>query len=198
MSNISVSRSDQGELKLMKIYTKSGDDGSTGLLGSARLRKDHPRIDAYGSVDELNAAIGVVRASGIPSRLDTSLAAIQNDLFAVGAALADPEPSGKFHNVVDSEFALRLEREIDAMEEDLPPLTHFILPGGSLATAHLHLARGICRRAERLVVALSDLPDEAVPDPLIIYLNRLSDHLFVMARLANHLAGVADVPWVGL
>ncbi len=182
----------------MKIYTKTGDDGSTGLLGPGRLRKDHPRIEAYGSVDELNATIGVARASGMDSGLDRSLALIQDDLFAVGAALADPNPVGRFHNTVGPERFLRLEREIDAMESELTPLTQFVLPGGSLGSAQLHLARGTCRRAERLVVTLADLPTEAVPDALIIYLNRLSDHLFVMARLANSRAGVPDVPWSGL
>lgn len=182
----------------MKIYTKTGDDGSTGLLGPGRVAKDSPRIEAYGTVDELNAAIGVARASGIDARADAGLLSIQDDLFAVGAALADPNPSGRFHNTVNGDRALRLEREIDAMEAELTPLTEFILPGGTAAASHVHLARTICRRAERLVVSLAKTPEESVPKDLIVYLNRLSDHLFVLARAINARAGSKDVPWKGL
>ena len=183
----------------MKIYTKTGDDGTTGLLGPGRVGKDDPRIDSYGTVDELNAVLGLARAAGgLDQDADTLLARIQNDLFAVGAALADPDPTGKFHNAVAEGYAQRLETEIDRLEAELPPLTQFILPGGSPAASQLHLARTICRRAERLVVHLGRRPETDVPLHLIAYLNRLSDFLFVLARVVNHRAGVADTPWSGL
>lgn len=182
----------------MKIYTKAGDDGTTGLLAPGRVRKDSPRIDAYGAVDELNAALGLVRASEPDAEADALLAAVQEDLFVVGAALADPDPSGRFHRAVDDERTARLERSIDAMERELPPLTEFILPGGTPAAAQLHLARTICRRAERLTVALARAEGEDVPGQVLAYLNRLSDFLFVLARAINRRAGVADAPWRGL
>ncbi len=180
----------------MKIYTKTGDDGRTGLLGPGRVGKDSPRIEAYGTVDELNAVIGVARTTGIDESADLLLAKVQDDLFAVGAALADPDPSGRFHNAVGPERSAALERAIDALEAELTPLTQFILPGGSPSAAHLHLARTVCRRAERLVVALAHR--DPVPPDLIVYLNRLSDFLFVLARAVNRRGGVADVPWSGL
>ena len=182
----------------MKIYTKSGDEGTTGLLGSGRVAKDHPRIEAYGAVDELNAALGAARAAGIDPKLESTLARVQDELFAVGAALADPDPNGKFHGMIVPDHVARLEREIDAMESGLPALNQFILPGGSPGAAQLHLARAICRRAERRVVHLSHQEGEDVPAPLIIYLNRLSDFLFVASRLANRQAEVEDIPWSGL
>ena len=175
----------------MKLYTKTGDDGTTGLIGGRRAAKDAHRIDAYGTVDELNADLGLALAcGGIDENL---LKNVQNDLFAVGAHLAAPDgPTGntKLPALPDPE---RLEREIDAAEAKLEPLTNFILPGGSEAAARLHVARCVCRRAERLTVALSR--QEQVPPEVLTYLNRLSDWLFVHARLANHQAGVADVPW---
>jgi cob(I)alamin adenosyltransferase len=181
----------------MKIYTKTGDDGTTGLLGAGRVGKDDPRIESYGTVDELNATLGMARAcGGLDADLDGLVARVQDDLFTVGAALADPDPSGKFHNVVSENQTTKLEAEIDRLEAELPPLTQFILPGGSPAAARLHLARTICRRAERLVVHLAHLSD--VPDNLVAYLNRLSDFLFVLARAANQRSGVADTPWSGL
>lgn len=183
----------------MKIYTKTGDDGTTGLLGSGRVGKDDPRIDSYGTVDELNAMLGLARASGGLDRdLDGLVARVQDDLFAVGAALADPNPSGKFHNAVSEAHATRLEAEIDRLEAELSPLTQFILPGGSPSAAQIHLARTICRRAERLVVHLGHQPGSDVPHHLVAYLNRLSDFLFVLARAVNQRAGVADTPWSGL
>jgi cob(I)alamin adenosyltransferase len=183
----------------MKIYTKTGDDGTTGLLGAGRVPKDDPRIESYGTVDELNAVLGLARATGgLDTDTDSLVARVQNDLFAVGAALADPDPNGKFHNAVAEGYADRLEAEIDRLEAELPPLTQFILPGGTAAAAQLHLARTICRRSERLVVHLGNQPGVDVPHHLICYLNRLSDFLFVLARVANHRAGVADTPWVGL
>jgi cob(I)alamin adenosyltransferase len=183
----------------VKIYTKAGDDGTTGLLSAGRVGKDDPRIESYGTVDELNALLGLARAAGgLDADLDGLLARVQDDLFAVGAALADPNPQGKFHNAVDQGYSGRLEAEIDRLEAELPPLTQFILPGGSPAAARLHLARTVCRRAERLVVHLGCQPGVDVPRLLIAYLNRLSDFLFVLARAANKRSGVADTPWSGL
>jgi cob(I)alamin adenosyltransferase len=184
---------------LAKIYTKTGDDGTTGLLGPGRVSKDDLRIEAYGIVDELNAVLGVARAAPeIGLELDRSLGQIQEELFTVGAALADPDPGGPFHSAVPDHFAARLEREIDSAESELPKLENFILPGGSPTAARLHLARTVCRRAERAVVSLGKAPGQHVPEGIVIYLNRLSDLLFVLARLANARAGVADVPWRGL
>lgn len=180
----------------MKIYTKTGDDGRTGLLGQGRVDKDSPRIEAYGTVDELNAALGVARTSKPDTEADAALAWIQGDLFAVGSALADPNPDGPFHHAVHAEHIAWLERGIDAMEAELPPLTRFILPGGTPAAAQLHLARTICRRAERRVIQLRHQPGESVSEALVVYLNRLSDFLFVLARMVNHRAGVEDTPWV--
>jgi cob(I)alamin adenosyltransferase len=182
----------------VKIYTKTGDDGLTGLLGPGRFRKSDPRIEAYGSVDELNAVIGVALASDPESDPDGWLAQVQNDLFAVGAALADPNPEGKFHNAIKTDQIARLERGIDAMEEGLPPLSQFILPGGTSSASRIHLARTVCRRAERNVVGLAQVDGEHVPVNVLIYLNRLSDFLFVLARDVNARAGVDDVPWRGL
>lgn len=182
----------------MKIYTRTGDDGTTGLLGSGRVGKDSLRIDAYGTVDELNAALGVARASGLDEEADELVARIQNDLFVVGASLADPNPSGSFHSALDPARVSDLERAIDALEAELPPLHQFILPGGTQPASFLHLARTFCRRAERLVVALDHRPDEPVARPIPVYLNRLSDLLFVLARAVNHRAGRRDIPWTGL
>ena len=179
----------------MKIYTKAGDDGSTGLLGPGRVAKDDPRIEAYGAVDELNAAIGVARASGLDMEADRLLETIQQDLFAVGAALADPDPKGRFHGSIAPDRTTYLEGRIDVMEGELSPLTQFILPGGTPGASRVHLARTICRRAERLAVTLGR--QESVPGEILSYLNRLSDILFVLARAVNHRAGMADVPWVG-
>ncbi len=181
----------------MKIYTKTGDQGMTGVLGSGRVTKDDPRIEAYGTVDELNAVLGLVRASGLDPDLDASVAAIQDDLFAVGAALADPVENGPFQALITPDHTERLERIIDDLEASLPPLTQFILPGGTPAAAQLHLARTVCRRAERMAVRLCRQPGEHVAAPLLVYLNRLGDLLFVLARAVNHRAGVADIPWKG-
>lgn len=177
----------------MKLYTKTGDDGETGLFGGPRVRKNSPRIEAYGTVDELNAVVGVVRTHGPPADLDELLARIQNELFDLGAELATPEPA-KFGiaGATDAHVAA-LEREIDRYEAELEPLRQFILPGGTPAAAALHLARVVCRRAERCVVTLTET--EALSPNTVIYLNRLSDLLFVLARAANRRAGVADVPW---
>jgi cob(I)alamin adenosyltransferase len=186
------------EYRILKIYTKTGDSGMTGLLGPGRFAKDEPRIEAYGTVDELNAAIGVARAAGPDAGADAMLVRVQNDLFVVGSALADPNPEGPFHHKVQLEMASNLEAWIDSLESELEPLTQFILPGGTHAAALLHLARTICRRAERLVVHLGRQPTEAVPIEVGVYLNRLSDFLFVLARAVNCRAGVADTPWIVL
>lgn len=180
----------------MKIYTKTGDEGTTGILGSKRLRKDDARIEAYGTVDELNAAIGVARAHALEASEDELAAQLQDDLFTLGAALADPNPEGPFHNQINDEHIAVLEKAIDDRVAELEPMRSFILPGGAPAAAQLHLARTVCRRAERLVVHLANLADEHVPSPLLIYLNRLSDLLFIMARTVNHRSGVPDVPWI--
>jgi cob(I)alamin adenosyltransferase len=182
----------------VKIYTKGGDDGTTGLLGSGRVPKDDVRIEAYGTIDELNAVLGVARAQGLDQSTDALVAQLQDELFVVGSALADPDPKGPYHAAINSEHALRIEEMIDALDADLPRLTQFILPGGTLAAAQMHLARTICRRAERAVVKLSRTAGQDVPADLMIYLNRLSDFLFVLAREINQKAGVSDVPWSGL
>lgn len=175
----------------MKIYTRTGDAGETSLFGGTRVSKDDPRIDAYGTVDELNAFVGVARAASPAPAIDAQLAMVQSDLFDVGAQLASPG-SSRFAGV-DAARITALENAIDEMERELAPLTSFILPGGSMAAAHLHIARTVCRRAERLVVALGD-PSTSTT---ITYLNRLSDYLFVAARFANHRQGVNDVMWRG-
>ena len=172
----------------MKIYTRTGDRGETSLFGGARVPKNDPRIDAYGTIDELNSCLGVVLAG----EADAQLLDVQRDLFEIGAHLASPGTS-RFTGVPASRIE-ELERGIDAMEADLAPLKSFILPGGTLAAAQLHVARTVCRRAERLVVALHD--DDAATQSSIAYLNRLSDYLFVAARHANHKRGVEDVPWM--
>ena len=179
----------------MKIYTKTGDRGETGLFGGGRVAKDHVRVDAYGEVDELNACLGAARAAGLDAELSAALEAIQRELFAVGARLADPSAriSARVTKaaVTDADIA-RLEATIDGLELELPPLRRFILPGGCPAGALLHLARTVSRRAERRIVALGA---GAVEPIIVIYLNRLSDLLFVMARAANHRAGVPETEW---
>jgi cob(I)alamin adenosyltransferase len=183
----------------MKIYTKTGDDGSTGLFGGGRVAKDDARIEAYGTVDELNAVIGIARAAGIAADVDEVLALVQNDLFVAGAELATPvEALAKLDqrsSRLGEVHAARLEAAIDRFEERLQPLREFILPGGGAAGAALHFARTVCRRAERRVVTFRGLHPDAVSDAVVIYLNLLSDLLFVLARESNLAAGVADVPW---
>lgn len=179
----------------MKIYTKTGDDGTTGLFGGDRVQKHAARVDAYGTVDETNATIGVARAEGLAEPLDRTLAAVQDALFVVGAELACvPGKEDKLGLALVGEAHIHaLEAAIDAAEEGLEPLRTFILPGGTKAAAALHLARTVCRRAERQV---SDLAvNQPVRNELLVYLNRLSDLLFVLARSANRSAGIADVPW---
>jgi cob(I)alamin adenosyltransferase len=179
----------------VKIYTRTGDAGETGLFDGRRVSKSDQRVDAYGEVDELNAAIGVAVSAGVDPAMSAMLEAIQRDLFAVGGRLADP--SAKIAERVEkvqvaSTDVERLERWIDQLESELPPLRRFILPGGAAAGAALHLARTVCRRAERRMVLLG--PGE-VPSELLAYVNRLSDFLFVAARAANRRAGVPELEW---
>ena len=179
----------------MKIYTKTGDSGETSLFGNIRVSKADARVDAYGEVDELNACLGAARAAGIDADVSALIESLQKDLFALGARLADP--SGRIAPrvgkvAIDAATVQRLEQAIDRLEEPLPPLRHFILPGGSPAGALLHLARTVCRRAERRVIALGT---DAVDPMLIVYLNRLSDLLFVIARAVNHRSGNPETEW---
>jgi cob(I)alamin adenosyltransferase len=186
-------------VKLNKIYTKTGDDGTTGLASGPRRRKDDLRVEAYGTIDEANSAIGLARLyTADLVDLDTMLMSIQNDLFDLGADLATPDtgepPAYEPLRIVETQVE-RIERDIDRLNADLRPLTSFILPGGSPAAAHLHLARTIARRAERLMVTLARMEGEIVGGPAMKYINRLSDFLFVAARHAND-QGRADVLWV--
>jgi cob(I)alamin adenosyltransferase len=178
----------------MKIYTKTGDDGTTGLFGGGRVQKASARVDAYGTVDELNAALGVARATPLEEHTEDTLAHVQIDLFTLGAELACvPGKEAKLAmSLLGADDIGRLERDIDAVEATLMPLQSFILPAGSPQAAALHLARTVCRRAERAVLAMDDA---AARREVVVYLNRLSDLLFVLARHANVAAHVADVPW---
>lgn len=180
----------------MKIYTRTGDEGETGLVDGSRVGKDSVRVSAYGDVDELNAVLGVVLAHSSDAPLGHLLRGIQRDLFALGAQLADPKDrvaARKAKVRVVPEHVAILEQAIDQRESDLPPLTAFILPGGSPLGAFLHLARTVCRRAERSVVALSR--QQNVDPVLIVYLNRLSDLLFVLARHENHRLSKHEDRW---
>jgi cob(I)alamin adenosyltransferase len=180
----------------MKIYTRKGDRGETSLFGGERVEKDSLRLEAYGTVDELNSILGLARSNrnGIHKEIDGMLEAVQNDLFVLGADLATPLSKEKAKTPrVGPKDVKRLERWIDKAEDELPPLKNFILPGGSPLAAALHLARTVCRRAERRVVALSH--SEEIGELVIVYLNRLSDLLFVVARLANHRARLEEIKW---
>lgn len=179
----------------MKIYTRTGDTGQTSLFDNSRVSKADARVDAYGEVDELNACLGAVRAAGLDAELDAAVQVIQKELFAVGARLADPSQriAGRVTKAAVSDADIeRLEQTIDRLEGELAPLRRFILPGGVMAGALLHMGRTICRRAERRVVGLGA---DAVDPLLVVYLNRLSDLLFVMARSVNHRAGVPETEW---
>jgi cob(I)alamin adenosyltransferase len=179
----------------MKIYTKTGDDGKTGLFGGARVSKDDVRVEAYGTVDELNAALGLAQSLGANAREGAIIAELQNDLFVLGAELAcvAEKRSNLKLRLLDSADANRLESHIDALDSELPPLKHFILPGGHPVAAALHQARTVCRRAERRVLTLATL--QPVPQHLLVYLNRLSDLLFVLARHAQAERKLEDVLW---
>jgi cob(I)alamin adenosyltransferase len=182
---------------LNKIYTRTGDDGTTALGSGERRPKYDLRVSAYGTVDETNAAIGVVRLYLADNpELDRMLGLIQNDLFDLGADLAVPQREGKAERLrMLASQVERLERDIDTLNAQLAPLTSFVLPGGTPAAAHLHLARTICRRAERIMVELAANPDEPVSEAGIQYMNRLSDFLFVASRFQNN-KGAGDVLWV--
>ena len=181
----------------MKIYTKTGDDGTTGLFGGGRLSKDSSRIDAYGTIDELNSVLGIVRTCEGAHSFEHILSHVQVDLFVLGADLATPLEARSNYTIprIDGSDVTRLEQAIDSEEAHLQSLTKFILPGGSSLAAHLHLARTITRRAERKVIHLSKEMKIGLSD--IIYLNRLSDLLFVLARRANQVLGKQDVEWDG-
>ncbi|MEX2176970.1 MAG: cob(I)yrinic acid a,c-diamide adenosyltransferase [Pirellulaceae bacterium] len=179
----------------MKIYTKTGDAGETGLFGGPRVRKDDLRIEAYGTVDELNAALGLARCEPLPAAIEECLLRVQSELFSLGAELATPEPDKHGMRLVGEGMVAGLERAIDSLETLLPPLRHFILPGGSRGAALLHVARGVCRRAERRLVALAGAPGGQVSSAAIQYLNRLSDYLFVAARAAARQAGAEEQIW---
>jgi cob(I)alamin adenosyltransferase len=198
----------------MKLYTRSGDDGSTGLFGGQRVLKNHPRVEAYGTVDELNAALGLAAAeitrllggsekpwmdskpSGFLQRASAIIAQLQSRLFDIGADLATPEESkheSKVKRISDEQIA-ESERWIDEIDAGNQPMNSFVMPGGTDLAARLHLARTICRRAERAIVSLQR--DETITPGVLIYINRVSDLLFAMARRANVESGVADVPWI--
>jgi cob(I)alamin adenosyltransferase len=178
----------------VKIYTRTGDTGETSLFDGTRVQKSDTRVDAYGEVDELNACLGLARASGTDTEIDAELVRLQRDLFALGAQLADPGEklaARVTKAVLGDDDVTRLEQAIDRFETELTPLRRFILAGGTPAGAALHLARAVCRRAERRMVAL----EPAVDGVLLRYINRLSDLLFVIARAVNHRAGAAETEW---
>ena len=181
----------------MKIYTKTGDSGDTGLFGGGRVPKDDPRVEAYGDVDELNATLGMARAVEPMPRIDEVLIPVQRDLFSIGALLATPDLD-KMHNHlvkanIDERRIKDLEHAIDDCDKELEPLKAFVIPGGSRKGAVLHVARTVCRRAERRVVRLQH--DVEIPSLVVIYLNRLSDLLFMLARVANVRTGAGEVTW---
>jgi cob(I)alamin adenosyltransferase len=179
---------------MARIYTRGGDGGETSLFGGERVRKNHPRVRAYGEVDELGSAVGVAIAGLDPSwDIARTLRSVQHQLFRVGGALADPAGKTKIAPPEAAEAAA-LEQAIDLLEEQLPELKRFVLPGGTMVGGHLHLARAICRRAERSVVDLAER-GESVSEGIIVYLNRLSDYLFVAARAVNRRAGAEEEPW---
>jgi cob(I)alamin adenosyltransferase len=181
----------------MKIYTRTGDQGDTGLFGGGRVPKDHPRVTAYGDVDELNSALGVVRAAAPEGFFDPLLESIQRDLFAIGGHLATPDPERVRKSLEKAALSparvSEFEQIMDEAAQALPPLRAFVLPAGTPIAAALHLARTVCRRAERSVVHLAHT--DTVPELFLVYLNRLSDLLFTLARLANLRDGVSDATW---
>jgi cob(I)alamin adenosyltransferase len=185
----------------MKIYTKTGDHGKTGLFGGGRVDKDDAQVSVYGTIDELNATLGIALALGLPTPYPSFIQEVQSQLFVLGAELAtSPGQEAKLKlPLISAAHAMRLEQRIDEMEAVLTPLKQFILPGGCQAAGNLHLARTVCRRAEREFVSLQKLRREAllaVPRAeLGVYLNRLSDFLFVLARYSNHTQNISDVPW---
>lgn len=181
--------------KEFKIYTKTGDDGTTGLVGGTRVKKYAPRLEAYGTIDELNSHLGVIRSLDIPQEIVELLIQIQNKLFNIGSRLASDEKGDEFTSglAVQKQDIEVLEKVIDQYEEELPELRNFILPGGELSVAQCHVARTVCRRAERRIVEFSEQGN--VQPELIKYVNRLSDFLFVLARYLGHQKGVDETPW---
>jgi len=179
----------------MKIYTKTGDKGTTALFGGARVPKYHPRIEAYGTIDELNSWIGYLRDQDIPHTQKEQLLQIQHHLFEIGAMLAaEPGKKNLWVPEIEEQHITVLEEQIDAMQTHLPELKNFILPGGHPVVSQAHIARCVCRRAERLVVQLAE--QEEISGMLIIYLNRLSDYLFILARFLSVNLGVSEIPWM--
>ncbi len=178
-----------------KVYTKTGDDGTTGLVGGNRVKKYNSRLECYGTVDELNSCLGVIRSYSIPENIKLQLIQIQNKLFNIGSRLASDEKGDAFTSnlAMKAEDIEVLEKAIDEFEKDLPELNKFILPGGELSGAQCHVARTICRRAERRIVEFAE--QNSVQPELIKYINRLSDYLFVLARYLNHLNGMVDTHW---
>lgn len=181
--------------RITKVYTRTGDDGSTGLGSRRRVAKDAARIEAFGTVDELSSQIGLALAAGVDPRLEGELTRIQNELFHLGSDLCVPEEDKAEMPVpgVEDRHVDALERLMDQLSEELEPLANFVLPGGTVAAAQLHIARTVCRRAERRLVSLA--AGEAVGQATVRYLNRLSDALFVMARYSNHRSGAAEPLW---
>ena len=179
----------------MKIYTRTGDDGETGLYGGSRVRKDDPRIEAYGTIDELNAILGVARSQQLPADIDELIARLQNELFDLGGELASPDPDARKTRFVTHERIASLETAIDHYEAGLAALKQFILPGGTAGAALIHQARTVARRAERRLTTLVAESQANVSHLVIVYVNRLSDLLFVVARAINAEAGSGDVPW---
>jgi len=179
----------------MAIYTRTGDLGETALLNGPRVGKDMPRVEVYGTVDELNAVLGLARAESAGEAIDRVLERVQNELFQIGAELATPDPVAQGTRWIGREHVRALEQDIDQFDATVPPLGQFVLPGGTRAAALLHLARTVCRRAERRLVTLIRHSEEPISLPLLAYLNRLGDLLFVLARVSNARAGQADVPW---
>ena len=176
----------------MKIYTKTGDEGQTGLYSGKRLSKAHPRVEAYGTVDELNAFIGLLRDHVDDEAISAELLAQQHHLFALGAAMADDRPGQAYQLPEDA--ATNLEARMDAMNEDLPKMTHFILPGGAPVLSYAHLCRTVCRRAERRTVELADTVE--MDRSIVVYLNRLSDYFFVLGRFLAQVGKIEEVRWV--
>lgn len=197
MSFISCIRLNIATFARMKIYTRTGDEGKTGLFGGGRVLKDDPRVEAYGDVDELNAFIGTARAVEVMPRIDEVLVPIQRDLFSIGALLATPDRDKMEQHLtkarIDDDRIRQLEHAIDECDRELDPLKAFVLPGGSEKAAALHVARTVCRRAERRVIRLQR--EVEIPALVVIYLNRLSDLLFTLARLANRRTGAGEVTW---
>jgi cob(I)alamin adenosyltransferase len=179
----------------MKIYTKTGDGGDTGLYGAGRVQKDDVRVEAYGEIDELNSTIGVARSEGL-GPMDDLAQRLQEQLFTVGAIVATPQgtKAAKTLAPIQESWVTEMELAIDGFDAQLPALQTFVLPGGTKASSALHLARTVCRRAERRAVPL--MRNDKIENIVVVYLNRLSDLLFTMARYANHLEGVKDIPWL--